>query len=152
MSHTERIDTGLWGINAELLNVMLRCVKNVFRWMMIIFKLPLENPHTLMYHWRVSLRALTQLASVSAAFYIHWFWFIRHLWLLKTQRRPLGGWSGFWVLKPVQPRCSASLHCVSSLAAVAHLAERWLTTPKRTQKQCWMCDLCTFASQQRSYS
>lgn len=86
--------------------------------------------------------------------HMHWFWVIPllHPWLLKTQRGPLGSWSGLWILKLVGPRRTASLRCMSSLAAVAHLAGRWLTASKRAQRQRWMCDLCTFASQQGSYS
>lgn len=57
--------------------------------------------------WCVSLCVLTQPAFVSASFYIYQFWFILllYLWLLETQRRPLGSWAGLWVLKLVQSRC-----------------------------------------------
>lgn len=154
MSLADRVDACLLGINAEALSVLPCCVRYVFfRWM-VMFKLPVKNPHTLMYNWCLWLSVWPSRHLFAHTLHMHWFWVIPllHPWLLKTQRGPLGSWSGLWILKLVGPRRTASLRCVSSLAAVAHLAGRWLTASKRAQRQHWMCDLCTFASQQESYS
>lgn len=99
--------------------------------------------------WCSSLCVLTQPAFVSTSCYIYWFWFILllYLWILETQRSPLGSWAGLWLLKLLQSRCSAYLSSVPSLAAVAHLSDDSLRQNEhRKSNECVIFSPCLTAA------
>lgn len=160
------IGSGLLGINAELCCWAVSKLFSAEWWWACILSMSFLLEIYILPAIDVSFPALTQQArfylicqqpSTSAVFYIHWFWVILtlHLWLLKTQWRPLGSWSLLWVLKLLQPMCAQPWSCCSPHWEMTHYVNAGESLQHRNSvesPQHICCDLRTFASRQSSYS